>query len=46
MAEMAAAGFAGTTIAFVDYVAEFPLFAAEVLPRLERLGLRVAAPRR
>ncbi len=44
--EIAAAGFAGTTIAFVDYVAEFPLFAAEVLPRLERLGLRVAAPRR
>ena len=40
MAEMAAAGFAGTTIAFVDYAKEFPYFAAEVLPRLERLGLR------
>ena len=40
MAEMAAVGFAGTTIAFVDYVREFPFFAAEVLPRLERMGLR------
>jgi dimethylsulfone monooxygenase len=33
-------GFSGSTIAFVDYVAELPYFAAEVLPRLERLGLR------
>jgi alkanesulfonate monooxygenase SsuD/methylene tetrahydromethanopterin reductase-like flavin-dependent oxidoreductase (luciferase family) len=41
LAELAAAGFAGTTIAFVDYAAEFPFFAAEVLPRLERLGLRL-----
>lgn len=41
LAEMAAAGFAGTTIAFVDYVDEFPFFAAEVLPRLERMGLRL-----
>jgi FMNH2-dependent dimethyl sulfone monooxygenase len=37
---IAETGFAGTTIAFVDYLAEFPFFAAEVLPRLERLGLR------
>jgi alkanesulfonate monooxygenase SsuD/methylene tetrahydromethanopterin reductase-like flavin-dependent oxidoreductase (luciferase family) len=42
LAGIAAAGFAGTTISFVDYVAEFPLFAAEVLPRLERKGLRAA----
>lgn len=40
LARLAAIGFAGTTIAFVDYLAEFPYFAAEVLPRLERLGLR------
>lgn len=44
LGEIAAAGFAGTTTSFVDYLAEFPLFAAEVLPRLERKGLRVAAP--
>jgi alkanesulfonate monooxygenase SsuD/methylene tetrahydromethanopterin reductase-like flavin-dependent oxidoreductase (luciferase family) len=44
LAEIAAAGFAGTTIAFVDYLAEFPLFAGDVLPRLVRKGLRVAAP--
>ncbi len=43
LAHIAAAGFAGTTVAFVDYLAEFPYFAAEVLPRLERLGLRVPA---
>jgi len=27
-------------INFVDYLTELPYFAAEVLPRLERLGLR------
>jgi alkanesulfonate monooxygenase SsuD/methylene tetrahydromethanopterin reductase-like flavin-dependent oxidoreductase (luciferase family) len=43
IADMAAAGFAGTTLAFVDYVAEFPFFAAEILPRLERMGLRLPA---
>lgn len=41
IAEMADVGFAGTTIAFVDYAKEFPYFADEVLPRLERLGLRL-----
>jgi alkanesulfonate monooxygenase SsuD/methylene tetrahydromethanopterin reductase-like flavin-dependent oxidoreductase (luciferase family) len=40
LARIADAGFAGTTIAFVNYLDEFPFFAAEVLPRLERLGLR------
>jgi alkanesulfonate monooxygenase SsuD/methylene tetrahydromethanopterin reductase-like flavin-dependent oxidoreductase (luciferase family) len=44
LAEIAAAGFAGTTVSFVDYLAEFPLFAAEVLPRLARKGLRLPAP--
>lgn len=41
---IAAAGFAGTTIAFVDYVREFPYFRDEVLPRLERKGLRQPPP--
>ena len=35
------AGFAGTTISFVDYVKEFPYFRDEVLPRLESKGLRM-----
>jgi dimethylsulfone monooxygenase len=34
------AGFAGTTLSFVDYVKEFPFFRDEVMPRLERKGLR------
>lgn len=37
---LAEAGFAGTTLAFVDYVAEFPYFAEEVLPLLRERGLR------
>ncbi len=34
------AGFAGTTLSFVDYLKEFPYFADEVLPRLAKAGLR------
>lgn len=34
------AGFAGTTLSFVDYLKEFPYFAAEVLPRLKKAGIR------
>jgi len=34
------AGLDGLAINFVDYLTELPYFAAEVLPRLERLGLR------
>ncbi len=34
------AGFIGTTVSFVNYVEELPYFCAQVLPRLERLGLR------
>jgi len=45
MKKITASGFAGTTLSFVDYVAEFPYFRDEVLPRLERLGLRQPAPR-
>jgi alkanesulfonate monooxygenase SsuD/methylene tetrahydromethanopterin reductase-like flavin-dependent oxidoreductase (luciferase family) len=33
-----AVGFDGLAINFVDYLAELPYFAQEVLPRLERLG--------
>ena len=40
LAEISAAGFAGTSIAFLDYLKEIPTFVAEVLPRLERMGLR------
>lgn len=40
LAKVSEAGFAGTTVSFVDYVKEFPYFRDEVLPRLERKGLR------
>ena len=40
IAQMSAAGLAGCSIAFLDYLKEIPDFCAEVLPRLERLGLR------
>lgn len=40
LARIEAAGFAGTTLSFVDYVREFPYFRDEVLPRLEAMGLR------
>ena len=42
MAAMSATGLAGCTVAFVDYLKEIPFFVQEVLPRLERLGLRRA----
>lgn len=38
--KLSATGVAGTTLAFVDYAKEFPFFAQEVIPRLERKGLR------
>ena len=38
--KMAQAGLAGTVFGFVDYLQEMPYFAQEVLPRLERKGLR------
>jgi dimethylsulfone monooxygenase len=34
------AGLDGLAVNFVDYLEELPYFAAEVLPRLEKLGLR------
>ena len=42
MARMSAAGLAGASVAFLDYLKEIPYFVAEVAPRLERLGLREA----
>jgi len=43
LAKISAAGFIGTTITFVNYVEEFPYFRDEVLPRVEKLGLRMPA---
>jgi alkanesulfonate monooxygenase SsuD/methylene tetrahydromethanopterin reductase-like flavin-dependent oxidoreductase (luciferase family) len=40
MERLSRAGFAGTVVNFVDYVAEFPYFRDEVLPRLAAKGLR------
>jgi len=40
MEKITDAGFAGTTLSFVDYAKEFPFFRDEVIPRLERKGLR------
>jgi alkanesulfonate monooxygenase SsuD/methylene tetrahydromethanopterin reductase-like flavin-dependent oxidoreductase (luciferase family) len=42
LAAMAAAGIRGMALNFVNHLAELPYFLAEVLPRLERLGLRTA----
>jgi alkanesulfonate monooxygenase SsuD/methylene tetrahydromethanopterin reductase-like flavin-dependent oxidoreductase (luciferase family) len=39
------AGFAGATIATVNYLADLPYLVQEVLPRLERMGLRRSANR-
>jgi dimethylsulfone monooxygenase len=35
------AGFRGVALGFVNYLAEFPYFRDEVIPRLERSGVRV-----
>lgn len=40
MIEIAGAGFAGTTVSFVNFVNELPFFCEGVLPILERAGLR------
>ena len=40
LAQLHAAGFAGFAFSFVNYITEFPYFRDEVLPRLERMGLR------
>ena len=41
--ELHRAGFAGMSVSFVDFVAELPFFADNVLPLLEKAGIR--APR-
>jgi alkanesulfonate monooxygenase SsuD/methylene tetrahydromethanopterin reductase-like flavin-dependent oxidoreductase (luciferase family) len=40
LAKISAVGFAGLALGLVNYLDEFPYFRDEVLPRLERLGLR------
>jgi alkanesulfonate monooxygenase SsuD/methylene tetrahydromethanopterin reductase-like flavin-dependent oxidoreductase (luciferase family) len=40
MARLRSAGLDGLAVNFVDYLRELPYFAGEVLPRLEKLGLR------
>jgi FMNH2-dependent dimethyl sulfone monooxygenase len=40
LAQLAAAGAKGVALSFVNYLDELPFFAAEVLPRLARMGLR------
>jgi alkanesulfonate monooxygenase SsuD/methylene tetrahydromethanopterin reductase-like flavin-dependent oxidoreductase (luciferase family) len=40
LAAMSERGLAGTSVAFLDYLKEIPFFVQEVLPRLERAGLR------
>ncbi len=42
LTELHAAGFGGSTLAFVNYAEEFPYFAETVLPLLEERGLRRA----
>jgi len=40
LAKISAAGFTGIAVNLVNFLADFALFRDEVLPRLERLGLR------
>ena len=41
MQQLHAAGLGGLAIVFLNYLNEMPYFNAEVLPRLERVGLRL-----
>jgi alkanesulfonate monooxygenase SsuD/methylene tetrahydromethanopterin reductase-like flavin-dependent oxidoreductase (luciferase family) len=43
LADLSGAGLTGIGISFVNYLDELPFFRDEVLPRLERLGLREKA---
>ncbi|HEY7489599.1 MAG TPA: LLM class flavin-dependent oxidoreductase, partial [Candidatus Tectomicrobia bacterium] len=45
LARLHAVGLDGLALNFVDYLKELPYFAAEVLPRLGRLGLRTITSR-
>ena len=44
LARLHKVGFDGLALNFVDYIEELPYFAQEILPRLERLGLRAHLP--
>jgi alkanesulfonate monooxygenase SsuD/methylene tetrahydromethanopterin reductase-like flavin-dependent oxidoreductase (luciferase family) len=46
LARLRSVGLDGVAINFVDYLAELPFFAAEVSPRLEKLGIRTGRSRR
>ena len=40
LADLSTAGLTGIGVSFINYLDELPFFCDEVLPRLERLGLR------
>ena len=40
LADLSAAGLTGIGISLINYLDELPFFCDEVLPRLERMGLR------
>jgi alkanesulfonate monooxygenase SsuD/methylene tetrahydromethanopterin reductase-like flavin-dependent oxidoreductase (luciferase family) len=40
LADLSTAGLPGVGVSFVNYADELPFFCDEVLPRLERMGLR------
>ncbi len=40
LADLSKAGLTGIGVSLVNYIEELPLFCEEVLPRLERMGLR------
>jgi alkanesulfonate monooxygenase SsuD/methylene tetrahydromethanopterin reductase-like flavin-dependent oxidoreductase (luciferase family) len=42
LASLARAGLRGVALSFVNYLNDLPYFCAEVLPRLQRMGLREA----
>jgi alkanesulfonate monooxygenase SsuD/methylene tetrahydromethanopterin reductase-like flavin-dependent oxidoreductase (luciferase family) len=42
--ELTSAGLAGIAVSLVNYADELPYFRDEVLPRLERVGLRLPTP--
>jgi alkanesulfonate monooxygenase SsuD/methylene tetrahydromethanopterin reductase-like flavin-dependent oxidoreductase (luciferase family) len=44
LAQLSAVGFDGAAIIFVNYLQDLPYFVQEVLPRLEKLGLRQPVP--
>jgi len=43
LADLVRAGIRGIAVSFVNYIDDLPYFCAEVLPRLERMGLRAPA---